>query len=176
MCLGAPSWVWLALKTREVLVPHAEDWVLGFYGHPYWHLHGHSQDQCCQHLADPTNLKAVQAFLGLRTSIADSLLGSPTCHSWFDSPTRTPIHKPQECLDCLEISWGQPDADSMVLAVSMEMPVGVTIKPKNSIFCVWNKHFSGFECKSYSWRRSKTHWTWIQWSSNESEKMRMSLR
>src|SRR5882724_10748594 len=25
------------------------------------------------------------------------------------------VSKPQECLDCLEISWGQPDADSVSL-------------------------------------------------------------
>ena len=36
-----------------------------------------------------------------------------------------------------------------VLAVSMEMPVGVTMKPKNSIFCMWNKHFLGLECRLY---------------------------
>ena len=65
------------------------------------------------------------------------------------------VGEPQECLDCLEVSWGQPDADCISFGCSIEMPVGVTINPKNSIFCVWNKHFLGFECKSYSRRCSK---------------------
>jgi len=31
-----------------------------------------------------------------------------------------------------------------VLAVSIRDASGVTMKPKNLIFCVWNKHFLGF--------------------------------
>src|SRR5882724_1802045 len=56
------------------------------------------------------------------------------------------VGETQECLDCFEVSRGWPDTDSM--AVSIEMPVGVAIKPKNSIFCMWNRHFLGLECRS----------------------------
>jgi len=31
-----------------------------------------------------------------------------------------------------------------VLAMSIEMPVGVTIKPKNLIFCMWKQALLGF--------------------------------
>jgi len=60
------------------------------------------------------------------------------------------VGETQEGLDCLEVSRVGQMLTASVLAVSMEMPVGVTMKPKNSIFCMWNKHFTGFECKSYS--------------------------
>jgi len=62
-----------------------------------------------------------------------------------DNESTIEVGEPQECLDCLEISRVGQMLTASVLAVSMEMPVGVTMKPKNSIFCVWNKHFSGFE-------------------------------
>jgi len=42
--LDSPSRVRLALQTQEVLVPHAEDRVLGLHGYPHWHLYGHGQD------------------------------------------------------------------------------------------------------------------------------------
>src|SRR5882724_4855966 len=72
------------------------------------------------------------------------------------------VGEPQECLDCLEISQGWPDADSIGLCCVHGDAMGVTIKPKNSIFCMWTKHFSGLECKSYSRRCSNTRQTWTQ--------------
>jgi len=54
------------------------------------------------------------------------------------------VGKTQEHLDCFEISWGQPDADSIGLGHIHGDASGVTIKPKNSIFCMWNRHFSGW--------------------------------
>jgi len=63
-----------------------------------------------------------------------------------------------------------------VLAMSIEMLVGVTMKPKDSIFCMWNKHFSVWSAKLYSRRRSKTHQTVDLSSSREFEKMRISSR
>jgi len=68
------------------------------------------------------------------------------------------VGKTQESLDCLEVSRVGQMLTVSVLAVSIEIPVGVTIKPRNSIFC--NKHFSGLECKSYSQRCSKMLWMW----------------
>jgi len=56
------------------------------------------------------------------------------------------VGETQECLDCFEVSRVSQTLTASVLAVSIEMPVGVTIKPRNSIFCMWNRHFSGLEC------------------------------
>ena len=63
--LGASPWVWFALQTWEVPVPHSEDWVLGLYGHSHWHFHGHFQDWCCQHLADPNQPQGSPGVLRL---------------------------------------------------------------------------------------------------------------
>ena len=66
------------------------------------------------------------------------------------------MEKPKNAWTALRLVGVGQTLTALVLAVSMEMPVGVTIKPKNSIFCMWNKHFSCLECKLYSRRHSKT--------------------
>ena len=71
------------------------------------------------------------------------------------------VGETQECLDCLEVSWGWPDTDCISLG-HVHGDVGVTINPKNLIFWVWNRHFSGLECKLYSHRCSKMCQTWTQ--------------
>jgi len=67
------------------------------------------------------------------------------------------VHKAKECLNCFEVARVGQALTTLVLAVSIEMPSGVTVEPKNSIFWVWNRHFLGFKCKSYLHRQSRTH-------------------
>ena len=60
--------------------------------------------------------------------------------------------KPKNSWTALRLVGVSQTLTVSVLAIYIEMPVGVTMKPKNLIFCMWNKHFSGLECKSYSQR------------------------
>src|SRR5882724_2452027 len=75
------------------------------------------------------------------------------------------IGKPKNAWTALRLVRVSQTLTTLVLAMSMEMPVGVTMKPRNSIFCMWNRHFSGLECKSYSQRCSRMHQMWTQCSS-----------
>jgi len=62
--LGSPSRVRLALQTQEVLVPHAEDRVLGFMVTPTGISMDTAKTDTVSIWLTLTNLKAVQAFLG----------------------------------------------------------------------------------------------------------------
>ena len=64
--------------------------------------------------------------------------------------------KPKNAWTALRLVRVGQTLTASVLAISIEMPVGVTMKPKNLIFCMWNRHFSSLECRSYSQRCSKT--------------------
>jgi len=71
----------------------------------------------------------------------------------LEDPTinqREKLEKPKNAWTALRLVGVGQMLTTSVLAMFIEMPVGVTIKPKNSIFCMWNKHFLGLECKSYS--------------------------
>jgi len=68
---------------------------------------------------------------------------NPTMNWWIE------VGNPKERLDCLRFSRGRPDADwCRFWHVSIEMPVGVTIKPKNSI-SVCGTSTLGFRVQSY---------------------------
>src|SRR5882724_6885437 len=102
-------------------VPHPEDRVLGIYGHSHWHLHEHGHSVWLT----PTNLKAVQAFLGFANFYHQVIVGF------------SDIIIPLICLTCKDIlfTWG-PDhtkAFKTLKTAFTQAPILVHFNPDNPI-------------------------------------------
>jgi len=59
------------------------------------------------------------------------------------------VGKAEKCLDCLEVSWGQPDADSISFGSVHGDACGGDHKAQE-LDLLSVEHYSGLECKSYS--------------------------
>src|SRR5258708_23221651 len=61
-------------------------------------------------------------------------------------------------------------------AGSICSPLGDRMNPRYSTVSMWNLHFLWLAYSPTLRRRCSTSWTWFQWSSRESEYIRMSSR